>query len=183
MIICVTDRLLCAGDFYKQLEKIVELGVGAIILREKDLDDDSYEAMARRCMAIAEAGDVPLILHSRSEVAKRLGIKRLHLPFGEFVTCSGKLDGFNEIGVSVHSVEEAAAAEEGGATYLIAGHIYETGCKEGLAPRGLGFLREICKAVSIPVYAIGGINSDRLDEVMKAGARGGCIRSGLMDCI
>ena len=48
--------------------------------------------------------------------------------------------------------------------------------------RGVEFLRNICEAVSIPVYAIGGINPENLCEVKKAGAAGGCIMSGVMQC-
>ena len=84
-----------------------------------------------------------------------------------------------------------------------AGHIFATDCKKGLPPRGLDFLKNVCDAVEIPVYAIGGINiapsddstaSDappaydampdisvpRLADVMECGAAGGCIMSGMM---
>ena len=99
---------------------------------------------------------------------------------------------FKIIGTSVHSVEDAIKAEQLGATYMTAGHIFATDCKKGLPPRGLAFLKNVCNAVQIPVYAIGGINiasnddndSDlnvpRLAEVMECGAAGGCIMSGMM---
>ena len=64
------------------------------------------------------------------------------------------------LGISIHSVEEAKEAEQLGASYLTAGHIYATDCKRGLPPRGLGFLKEVCREVSIPVYGIGGIKFD-----------------------
>lgn len=67
---------------------------------------------------------------------------------------------FTKIGISIHSVEEAKEAEQLGASYLTAGHIYATDCKRGLPPRGLGFLKEVCREVSIPVYGIGGIKFD-----------------------
>ena len=94
----------------------------------------------------------------------------------------GKLGGFRQIGSSVHSVEDALKAESLGADYLTAGHIYTTDCKKGLPPRGLVFLEEVCRRVSIPVYAIGGIkiNEKQLQEVMDCGAKGGCIMSGMM---
>lgn len=84
------------------------------------------------------------------------------------------------IGTSVHSVEEAVRAEELGASYLFAGHIFETDCKKGLAPRGLSFLEEVCKAVSIPVYALGGINDETEPLVRKTKAAGACRMSGYM---
>ena len=87
---------------------------------------------------------------------------------------------FLAVGCSVHSVEEAKEAQKLGATYLTAGHIYTTDCKKGLPPRGLDFLREICNAVTIPVYAIGGIHAGtrQIQEVMDCGASGACIMYG-----
>lgn len=87
-----------------------------------------------------------------------------------------------KIGCSIHSVEEAVEAQKLGASYITAGHIYATDCKKGLAPRGLEFLKEVCESVTIPVYAIGGIDVEgtRRDEVKMCGAAGSCIMSGMM---
>lgn len=78
--------------------------------------------------------------------------------------------------------EEAIEAQKLGATYISAGHIFATDCKKDLPPRGLEFLKEVCNSVTIPVYAIGGIKlSDvQMDEIIKCGAKGGCIMSGMM---
>ena len=86
------------------------------------------------------------------------------------------------MGTSVHSVEDAIAAEKLGARYLTAGHIYVTDCKKGLPPRGLDFLHAVCEAVQIPVYGIGGIKIDeeQLRELKMSGAAGGCVMSGMM---
>ena len=86
------------------------------------------------------------------------------------------------VGTSVHSVEEAVEAENKGVDYIIAGHIFETDCKKGLAPRGTDFLHEVCKNVKIPVYAIGGINPENIGQVVRTGADGACIMSGFMTC-
>ena len=93
-----------------------------------------------------------------------------------------QLSGFSLVGTSIHAPAEAEEAEKLGATYITAGHIYATDCKKGLPPRGLVFLEEVCRKVSIPVYAIGGIkiNEKQLQEVMDCGAKGGCIMSGMM---
>lgn len=87
-----------------------------------------------------------------------------------------------EIGASVHSVPEAIQAEEAGARWLIAGHIFATACKPNVAPRGLDFLQTVCHAVSIPVYAIGGITAEKQAEVTNAGASGCCVMSETMTC-
>ena len=75
-----------------------------------------------------------------------------------------------------------------GATYVNAGHVYVTDCKRA-GTSGLDFLRNVCKSVSIPVYAIGGIQLDadthtiaqnQAAEIASCGAKGGCIMSGMM---
>lgn len=89
----------------------------------------------------------------------------------------------SKIGTSVHSVEDAKEAERLGVSYMTAGHIYVTDCKKGLAPRGLGFLKDVCSTVNVPVYAIGGIKFDKKqwEELKQKGASGGCIMSGMME--
>ena len=77
---------------------------------------------------------------------------------------------FKVIGTSVHSVEDAIKAEQLGATYMTAGHIFATDCKKGLPPRGLDFLKNVCDAVEIPVYAIGGINIASSDDSTASNA-------------
>jgi thiamine-phosphate pyrophosphorylase len=93
-----------------------------------------------------------------------------------------QLSYFDEIGSSVHSVDEAKEAVRLGCTRLAAGHIFSTDCKPGLAPRGLGFLRSVCEAVPVPVYAIGGIDGspEQLEAVKGCGAAGACMMSGAM---
>ena len=63
------------------------------------------------------------------------------------------------------------------ADYVFYGHIFTTDCKKGLKPRGITALQQICKEAQIPVYAIGGISSENIKEVIQAGAAGACIMS------
>ena len=73
-------------------------------------------------------------------------------------------------------------AQRLGCTCVFAGHIFETDCKRGLKGRGLGFLKEVCRAAEIPVYAIGGISPENYGSVISAGAAGACVMSGFMRC-
>ena len=80
------------------------------------------------------------------------------------------------------SVAYQGFGRELGADYVTAGHVFDTSCKAGLPGRGLDFLRAVCAAVSIPVYAIGGVEGDKLSQIRAAGAAGACLMSGLMTC-
>ena len=89
-----------------------------------------------------------------------------------------QLRNFELVGVSTHSLEEALYAQEQGADYITASHIFVTDCKKGLEPKGLNFLKNICENVRIPVYALGGINGQ--NDVIRAGASGACRMSDYM---
>ena len=180
-IICVTARKLCSGDFWGQLEKIAEASPKYIILREKDLDEDEYSALARKAMEICFHSETKLVLHYYWKTAVELGVDSIHLPLHilrELTAEERKC--FRLIGASCHSVEDAVEAEKLGADYITAGHVFETDCKKGLPPRGLDFLHSVCESVKIPVYAIGGIAPENFGQVIEAGASGACVMSGFM---
>lgn len=180
-ILCVTDRTLCAPRFLAQVEAIAAARPAGLILREKNLPEADYQALASDVLRICNQYEVPCILHTFVGAAKALGVKYIHLPLPALRAQSKQaLAGFDAIGVSCHSVAEALEAQALGATYLTAGHIFLTTCKPGLPGRGLDFLREVTQAVSLPVYAIGGITADRVPELQAAGATGACLRSSLM---
>ena len=180
-IICVTNRKICEGDFLERIEHIASLRPKAVILREKDLTENEYRGLAERVIEICSKYNTPCILHSFVSTALELSADKIHLPLHIFRALdSSTKSRFKLVGVSCHSVEDAKEAEKLGAGYIIAGHIFATDCKRGLAPRGLDFLKSVCESVSIPVYAIGGINSENLKSGLDCGADGAGIMSGLM---
>lgn len=182
MVICVTHRLLCPDDFLERLDRIAAQHPYAIVLREKDLSESEYEALARDCLRICQKHDVPLNLNSQIAVARRIGCDGIHLPFHLLLQHKNELEDFSRVGVSLHSPEEAVQLADTPATYVQAGHVFPTDCKAGVPPRGLSFLRAVCQATDLPVFGIGGITSERYPAVLQTGAAGACIMSGLMTC-
>lgn len=177
-VIAVTNRKLCDGDFLDQIRKITDLGVKAVILREKDLSEETYEKLAEKVMRICEGTDTICILHNFPKAAERLGCRYVHLPLPvlqEYMESSNLI-----VGTSVHSVEQAKEAMSLGVSYVTAGHIFSTQCKPGLAPRGIDFLKNICQTVQVPVYGIGGIHPENMQQVLDAGATGVCMMSEMM---
>lgn len=180
-VLCVTNRHLVQGDFLKKLEKIASVGVAGVILREKDMEENEYRELAEKVESICQKYQVPLILHTYWKLAKELNIRYIHLPYSIF--CAMKeMDRrwFWQIGVSIHTVEEAIDVQRMGASYVIAGHIFSTDCKKGVPPKGLPFLKMVCCKTEIPVYAIGGITPTTARDCIKAGAAGVCLMSSLM---
>ena len=138
--------------------------------------------LANEILDICTKNNVKCILHFYPNVAKKLECDAIHLPLFKLRENQKCLSGFKIIGTSVHSVEEAIEAQNLGATYISAGHIFATDCKKGVPPRGLEFLKEVWQAVNIPVYAIGGIklSDEQIKLITDCGAAGGCIMSGMM---
>lgn len=143
-----------------------------------------------------------IILHNFPTVAEEFATD-LHLPFSIFTnlfdlndtssnyqtsvqpnTCMAdfrsRYPHIQRIGTSIHSVADAIFAEKHGADYITAGHIFVTDCKKGLPGRGIDWLRTICDAVSIPVYAIGGISDANVSLLSDSPIAGYCMMSESM---
>ena len=180
-ILCVTNRKLCREDFLTQIERIAACHPAGIILREKDMQPEDYQKLAAAVMEICERYSVECILHSFTDVAVSLQAVAVHLPLHLLRKLSQEQKArFRILGASCHRVEDALEAQALGCTYITAGHVFETDCKKGLPGRGLEFLRNMCAAVDIPVYGIGGIDPNNIVLVQKAGASGACLMSSLM---
>ena len=182
-IICVTSRSLCSGDFLDQLRRIAKAEPRYVILREKDMKEEEYRELAVKAAEIFRGSETVLILHFFYKIAAEISCRAVHLPLHMLHALSDEEKNiFDLIGASCHSVEDAQEAENLGADYITAGHVFATDCKKGLPPRGIEFLRSVCDSVSIPVYAIGGISPDNIDLVRQCGAAGACVMSGFMKC-
>lgn len=185
-LIAVTDAVSCPRPLTEQIEHIAmlsKLKPAALILRAKTLSEADYRTLAIIAQKICTTHQLPLILHSDWQLAQELKITKLHLPLPLLRQLpKEERTYFTWLSTSVHSVSEAQEAEKLGTTLLIAGHIYATQCKAGLAPRGLDFLRAVTSATNLPVCAIGGISLDALQhaELKANGARGACVMSAYM---
>ena len=183
--IVITNRHLVQGDFLKQLEKVTKLHPHALIQREKDLTDDAYESLAKKVFDLCKREDITFFLHTKIEIARKIGCQNIHLSIPVLKGLSetekkALTEDFCEISISCHSMEDVEIAMAGGATQIILGTIFETECKKGVLGKGVEFVREICQKCPLPVYAIGGMNLQRLPLVIDAGAAGCCMMSGFM---
>ena len=182
-VICVTNRALCREDFLTRIERLAKAHPAAILLREKDLTKEEYIELSSKVLCICKAHDTLCVLHNYANAAHDLHHPALHLPLPVLRSLSeSERHSYQILGASCHSVADAKEAEALGCTYITAGHVFDTDCKQGLPRRGLEFLRDVCSAVSIPVYGIGGICPENLASVKSAGAAGACVMSSAMTC-
>ena len=194
----ISNRKLCKNEnLERQIEKIFlayekkiilkNFEIVSLTLREKDLDKNEYLNLVEKIYPICKKHKINLILHQNYNLNldDRYMIKGLHLSYEIFKSLNknireGLIKKYKRIGVSIHSLDEAKEVENLGASYIVAGHIFETDCKKGLEPRGLKFVEELSSILTIPIFAIGGIDEKNSQSVIDSGAFSVCMMSSLM---
>jgi len=190
----VTDRRsLAANDspeaqetLLLKIEAAAEAGVDWIQIREKDLSGKDCSSLTREALqrvaksSARKAAPTRILVNDRLDIALSQRAGGVHLgenslPLTEvkrLLENRGERNDFL-IGVSCHSLQAARAAASGGADYLFFGPVFATPSKAAFGvPQGLERLAEICRAVSVPVLAIGGITLENAPDCLAAGASG-----------
>jgi thiamine-phosphate pyrophosphorylase len=147
-------------------------GARILQLRWKDAAAGELVEAARAIRKLARRHGAWLLVNDRADVALAADADGVHLGQDDLpLAAARRLLGRRVIGVSTHDVAQARAAAAGGADYVGFGPVFGTTTKEtGYAPRGLEGLREIRRAVGVPIVAIGGIDERRARGVLEAGA-------------
>ena len=151
-------------------------------LREKDLSArDLYELGTRVQNAIA--GRAKLIVNDRVDVALALNADGVQLPEDGFSVADAMRIASPSmlIGRSVHSVSGAVEAQSDGADFLIAGTIFPSPSHPYGPTQGVDFLRALCREVSVPILAIGGVTTQNVGDVMEAGCSGAAVISAISE--
>lgn len=170
----ITDPALDPLEQVRRIELAVPHGVDAVHLRLPAASAREVYDLAMVLQGSLVSRGVPLIVNDRIDVALAVNAGGVQvgargLPLWAVRRMLGPAA---PVGVSVHSVDEAAAAERDGATWVTFGHVWETGSHPGEPGRGVEALREVAAAVEIPVIAIGGITTAQVPEALAAGASG-----------
>jgi thiamine-phosphate pyrophosphorylase len=162
----VTDRR--QADVLTCAARAVRNGVDMIQVREKDLPAKELLNVVCRIRDIAAGSRTRVLVNDRLDVALAAGIDGVHLP-ANGVPPARVRPLVKQLGVSIHSIEEAIEAEKAGADFVVFGPIFDSPGKTAV---GLEPLSSVVAAVNIPVLAIGGINETNSQLVLDAGASG-----------
>ena len=171
----ITDRHWLNGQTLKsQVEKALKGGATMIQIREKDLNKKDFLLEAEELLALCRSYNVPFIVNDNVELAVKIGADGVHVGQSDMNARDVRaLIGNDKIlGVSTQTVEQALFAQECGADYLGVGAVFPTGSKDDAEVLDRKTLMDICKAVSIPVVAIGGITKDNVRELKGTGIAG-----------
>ena len=180
----VTDRTLSLGrSTVEVVAAAVSGGVTCVQLREKHCSTREFLEEARRVRELLVGTGVPLIINDRLDVALAVAADGVHLGQNDMhLSDARRLVGERlVIGISAESVADAIRAEAEGADYIGVSPVFTTPTKMDTAPPlGLEGLREIRRAVSLPLVAIGSIRHDNAAEVLRAGADGLAVVSAIV---
>ncbi len=179
----VTDRSLSRGRSTVEIvSAAVRGGVTCVQLREKQCSTREFIQEARSLQPLLQHHRIPLIINDRLDVALAVGADGVHLGQKDMVLADARrLVGEKMIiGISAESVDDAIAAEQGGADYIGISPVFATGTKLDTAPPlGLEGIRLIRRAVKIPLVGIGGINMGNIRDIAGAGADGAAVVSAI----
>ena len=182
LVYAVTDRAWLKGESLKdQVEKALKGGVTFVQLREKNLDRRLFLEEAATIKELCDSFHVPFVINDDVEIALASGADGVHVGQKDMDVKEARrrLGPGKIIGVSCKTVEQAKAAEAGGADYLGVGAMYPTDTKSDTSQVTVETLKAICRAVDIPVVAIGGIRADRIQPLKGTGADGVAVVSAI----
>lgn len=178
------DAVVARADFLGVARRIVEAGGAEVVMHLRAPAASGrrvYDLAAALRAMTADAGAM-LIVNERADVALAVGADGVQVGGrGLEPADARRLIGPDRLlGVSIHSVDEARPAVDGGADYVLAGTIWETPSHPGRPGAGIGMIRELA-APGIPAIAIGGVTPERAAEAREAGAAGVAVIRGVWD--
>jgi thiamine-phosphate pyrophosphorylase len=161
------------GDCNRVAEQMVTGGVDLVQLRGKAKSIDELVNLTSEIHEITVRSDTPLIVNDHAEVAARVPVEGVHVGQDDdsIVVARQKAGRDLIIGKSTHSLAQARAAQGEGADYIGFGPIFATPTKPDYTPIGLSDIRQVHLDVTIPIFCIGGVNIDNLQQVIDAGAK------------
>jgi thiamine-phosphate pyrophosphorylase len=161
------------GDCDRVAEQMVTGGVDLIQLRGKGKSIDELVDLASEIHEITAQSGTPLIVNDHAEVAARVPVEGVHVGQDDdsILVVRQKAGRDLFVGKSTHSLAQAHKAQGEGADYIGFGPIFATPTKPDYRPIGLGNIRGVHLDVSVPIFCIGGINIDNLQQVIDAGAK------------
>ena len=169
----ITDRGQSGGrDLLTVVEEALSGGVRGVQLREKALSSLEYFELAREMRDLTARYGARLLINDRVDIALAVGADGVHLPeAGLPLSVARELLGPAKlIGVSCHSLDMALHAEQRGADFITFGPVWFTPSKARYGePIGVAALAEAVQTLSVPVFALGGVNRERVPELLATG--------------
>ena len=183
LLYAVTDRAwLKEGEsLYSVCREVLEQGATFLQIREKDLDENTFEQEAEQLRALCEEKAVPFVVNDSVEIALECNADGVHVGQSDIKgrDIRAMIGPDKILGISAGTVEETVAAEKAGADYIGVGAVFATSTKKNARNMTMERLKEIREAVSIPIVAIGGINGENMLQLKGSGVDGVAVVSAI----
>ena len=186
LLYAVTDRAwlgknFCCETLSDAVLQAIEGGATLIQLREKELSEKEFLDEAFTIKEICASKKIPLIINDNVKIAKQTDACGVHIGQSDMELKEARkiLGAEKIIGVSCQTVEQALQAEKNGADYLGVGAVFSTSTKADADNVSISTLKEICRAVKIPVVAIGGISLQNMSQLKGSGIAGVSVISAI----
>ncbi|MCR5292348.1 MAG: thiamine phosphate synthase [Eubacterium sp.] len=182
LLYAVTDRhWLGDRTLYEVVKESLDGGATFIQLREKNLDTAHFLEEAKELKKLCAEYKVPFVINDNVDIALKIDADGVHVGQSDMEAgdVRAKLGPDKIIGVSAQTVEQAILAEKRGADYLGVGAVFPTGSKDDADDVSHETLKAICRAVSIPVIAIGGITVENTPYLKGTGICGIAVISAI----
>jgi thiamine-phosphate pyrophosphorylase len=169
-------------------QQLCDGGSDLIQLRAKNSSADDIRRIAEKILPVTRRANVGLVINDHLEIARETGADICHLGQEDFFDAGHKRvselrtpDSGPRIGLSTHAPAQAQRAVDAGADYVAIGPVFATGTKPAAKPVTLEYVRWARQNVTVPWFAIGGINLQTLDDVLAAGAQRICVVSAILN--
>ena len=181
-LLAITDRRQAAQPLPDLAARLFAGGLRWLSLREKDMDGSRQVALARTLVERARPWGAVVTLHGDPDLALAAGTDGIHLPDGADVAAARRRLGPGAlVGQSAHDAEGIRRAAAGGADYVTLSPVFPSPSKPGYGPPvGAEGLRQLVAGASIPVIALGGVESGNIGGCLAAGAGGVAVMGVLM---
>jgi thiamine-phosphate pyrophosphorylase len=167
----ITDKKYSDLSYYDATAIVLQSGIKFIQYREKDKTRRQIYEEALELRKLTLDFNATLIINDHADIALAVEADGVHLGQDDLpLREARKIMGNRIIGISTHNLQQAKAAEEGGADYIGFGPVFHTATKDAGMPAGIDNLKIIKQNVNIPLVAIGGINLDNIESVINVGA-------------
>ena len=182
LLYAVTDRHWLDGRrLIDVVRESLDGGVTMVQLREKTLEEGKFLEEAKELQALCRERGVPFLVNDNVEIAREMNADGVHVGQSDMEALDVRaiLGPDKILGVSAQTVEQAVLAEKHGADYLGVGAVFPTGSKDDADDVSYDTLKAICRAVSIPVVAIGGITQQNVEKLAGSGICGVAVISAI----
>lgn len=183
LLYAVTDRAWLKENesLTDVCKSVLENGATFLQIREKDLNEASFEEEAKQLKELCCEYRVPFVVNDSVEIALDIDADGVHVGQSDIKgrDIRAMIGDEKILGISAGTVEEAVAAEKAGADYIGVGAVFTTSTKKNARNLSVEKLKEIVNSVNIPVVAIGGINADNLTELSGSGIDGVAVVSAI----